>query len=77
MKYKYSVKPTDKEYRRVVARASLQRKTRKAQIDRWYEVISYALSMLDGKTIVEIAEEITDTTDYKIIKRSKGRKPLD
>jgi hypothetical protein len=49
-----------------------RRKTYEDQLNKWEEIVKAVIDMYaDGKDDPEIAETMTRTTNYKIIKRSK------
>lgn len=71
-KYKYDLRPSDKDYHRKLSAIRNRRKAYEDQLNKWEEIVKAVIDMYaDGKDDPEIAETMTRTTEYKIIKRSK------
>lgn len=71
-KYKYDLRPSDPDYHKNVSAISNRRKTYEDQLNKWEEIVKAVIKMnKKGKDIVVIADIMTRTTKYKIIKRSK------
>ena len=70
---KYGLKSGTAEYNRVKARRYAQMRTYKDQLNKWEDIVKTInlMSNLHGMSVEKIAEEMTRTTKYKIIKRSK------
>lgn len=70
--YKYELKPSDKDYHKHVSAVNNRRKTYQDQLGKWEEIVKAVIDMhKDGKDAPVIADTMTRTTKYKIIKRSK------
>lgn len=71
-KYKYDLRPSDKDYHKKLSAIRNRRRTYEDQLSKWGEIVKAVIDMYaDGKDDLEIAETMTRTTPYKIIKRSK------
>lgn len=71
-KYKYDLRPSDKDYHKNLSAIRNRRKAYEDQLSKWGEIVKAVIDMYaDGKDDPEIAETMTRTTKYKIIKRSK------
>lgn len=71
-KYKYDLKPSDKDYHKNVSAVCNRRKTYEDQLNKWEEIVKAVIKMnKKGKDIAVIADTMTRTTKYKIIKRGK------
>ena len=72
-KYKYDLRPSDPDYHKKLSAIRNRRKIYEDQLSKWEDVVNYVieLKLYDDKSNAEIAEIITRTTPYKIIRRSK------
>ena len=71
-KYKYDLRPSDKDYHKKLSAIRNRRRTYEDQLSKWEEIVKAVIDMYtDGKDDLEIADTMTRTTPYKIIKRSK------
>ena len=72
-KYKYDLRPSDKDYHKNLSAIRNRRKIYEDQLSKWEEIVKdiVLMSNLMGKNVEEIAETMTRTTKYKIIKSSK------
>lgn len=71
-KYKYDLKPSDKDYHKNLSAIRNRRLTYQDQLGKWEEIVKTVIDMhKDGKDDLVIADIMTRTTKYKIIKRSK------
>lgn len=71
-KYKYDLRPSDKDYHKELSAIRNRRKTYEDQLSKWEEIVKAVIEMHEqGKEDVVIADTMTRTTKYKIIKRSK------
>lgn len=71
-KYKYDLKPSDKDYHKNLSAIRNRRLTYQDQLGKWEEIVKTVIDMhKDGKDDLVIADTMTRTTKYKIIKRSK------
>lgn len=71
-KYKYDLRPSDKDYHKKLSVIRNRRRTYEDQLSKWEEIVKAVIDMYtDGKDDLEIADTMTRTTPYKIIKRSK------
>lgn len=71
-KYKYDLRPSDKDYHKELSAIRNRRKTFEDQLNKWGEIVKAVIEMHEqGKEDVVIADTMTRTTKYKIIKRSK------
>lgn len=71
-KYKYDLRPSDKDYHKELSAIRNRRRTYEDQLSKWEEIVKAVIEMHEqGKEDVVIADTMTRTTKYKIIKRSK------
>lgn len=71
-KYKYDLRPSDKDYHKNLSAIRNRRLTYEDQLNKWEEIVKAVIKMnKKGKEIAVIADTMTRTTKYKIIKRSK------
>lgn len=71
-KYKYDLRPSDKDYHKKLSAIRNRRRTYEDQLSKWEEIVKAVIDMHEqGKEDVVIADTMTRTTKYKIIKRSK------
>lgn len=71
-KYKYDLKPSDKDYHKKLSAIRNRRKTYEDQLNKWEEIVKDVTKMYKkGKEVAVIADTMTRTTKYKIIKRSR------
>ena len=64
-KYKYDLRPSDKDYHRNLSAIRNRQRIYEDQLSKWEDMNN------KGKEIKVIADTMTRTTKYKIIKRSK------
>lgn len=71
--YKYGVAPSDPEYHKKLSAIRNRRRTYDDQYEKWDSIVQFVTECIElkGMTHEEIVKEITNTTPYKIIKRSK------
>ncbi len=71
-KYKYDLRPSDKDYHKKLSAIRNRQKIYEDQLNKWEEIVEAVIKMnKKGKEIAVIADTMTRTTKYKIIKRSK------